>query len=361
MFYVEKIEIKNFAGIRQKEYSFVDDAGKPAQIVAFIGPNGSGKTSVMQALEEGIFELIAKKNMDINNRHVIEDYKVNIHTGGRASIGMTVHAGSDEEAKNYRWTVLSNSSGNIIDPSEFDLISLVEEMFPGNRHGRLPLLMSYAQNRFVSGYESMAADRETLIPTNISAVTGIEFFEDIYDFPDVMQWLYDTFDIISQIESVDEFLVEDLISSLSTTGLSSYEEANELMSVKFIVDLTIVVKSIIPSFDGMLVDPVQEELLVVKDDKQCLLRHLAFSEQMVILLIADLLYRDLFTKIIDNSPLTELNGAILIDSVDYKLEPAVLTKLLQALKKYLPNRQFFLSADSDEAFENIKDILIHRL
>jgi predicted ATP-binding protein involved in virulence len=64
---------------------------------------------------------------------------------------------------------------------------------------------------------------------------------------------------------------------------------------------------------------------------------------------------------IDRRKTKELNGAVVIDSVDYKLEPAVLRKLLEVLKTEFPHRQFFLSAKSAEAFKNLKDIMLYSL
>lgn len=361
MFYVEKIEINNFAGIRQKEYSFVDKKGKPAQIVAFIGPNGSGKTSVMQALETAMFEMLARKNIAINNRHVIEDYKVNSHAGHSASITIAVRARCDAEAKNYRWTVSSRNSGSTMDLGSFEAKSLAQQLFPHKLTGRLPLVMSYPQNRFISGYKVMWEDTDDLITMNMLTVSRIESFEDIYDFPDAMQWVIDSTTIMSELGSSERISLAKLAASTPILKLPLGKKSKEMVSVKFITDMMMVVRKIIPSFDGILVDPMSKQLTVFKKGMPRFFRCLGFSEQMVIMLIADLIYRDLFTTIVDRRQAKELNGAVVIDSVDHKLEPAVLRKLLEVLKEHFPHRQFFLSAKSAEAFKNLKDIMLYSL
>jgi predicted ATP-dependent endonuclease of OLD family len=46
---IKRVEIKNFRGIEHLELDFVDPAGNPLDLVVLAGPNGCGKTSVLEA------------------------------------------------------------------------------------------------------------------------------------------------------------------------------------------------------------------------------------------------------------------------------------------------------------------------
>ena len=50
MFKIKKIRLQDYCGYRDVEFDFTDKNGKPKQLITFFGPNGCGKSSILEAV-----------------------------------------------------------------------------------------------------------------------------------------------------------------------------------------------------------------------------------------------------------------------------------------------------------------------
>ena len=50
MFKIKKIRLQDYCGYRDVEFDFTDENGKPKQLITFFGPNGIGKSNLLEAI-----------------------------------------------------------------------------------------------------------------------------------------------------------------------------------------------------------------------------------------------------------------------------------------------------------------------
>lgn len=65
---LSRIEIQNFKGIHDLSLDFTDSLGKPVDLAAIVGPNGSGKTTILDAIWYGLMSQIGYKALRNNFR-----------------------------------------------------------------------------------------------------------------------------------------------------------------------------------------------------------------------------------------------------------------------------------------------------
>ena len=78
---IKKVHIKNFRGIEELSLEFTSDNGTPLDLVVLAGPNGSGKTSILEAclLAIGYDNLpIEKRQSKSNTRRGADNFEVDL-------------------------------------------------------------------------------------------------------------------------------------------------------------------------------------------------------------------------------------------------------------------------------------------
>ncbi len=75
---IKKLLIENFRGIEKFERDFVDDFGNPAKVILLVGPNSSGKTSILDAIW---FSLMSEMGYDLQRENFRPEKEFIVKTG----------------------------------------------------------------------------------------------------------------------------------------------------------------------------------------------------------------------------------------------------------------------------------------
>lgn len=102
---IRHLHIENFKGIRELEISFLDADGRPRPITALLGDNGSGKTTVLQAIA---FTLSLATGKTVSPAHF--DWRgflpERVGSRGLTRVALTIDLGREEAfraAELWRW------------------------------------------------------------------------------------------------------------------------------------------------------------------------------------------------------------------------------------------------------------------
>ncbi|MDX2075662.1 MAG: AAA family ATPase [bacterium] len=93
---IKKLLIENFRGIEKFEREFVDDFGNPAKVILIVGPNSSGKTSILDAIW---FSLMSEMGYDLQRENFRPEAEFVVKTGENfARVQLHIHLNQDEIA-----------------------------------------------------------------------------------------------------------------------------------------------------------------------------------------------------------------------------------------------------------------------
>jgi predicted ATPase len=95
------LKIQNFRGIQNFEYDFMDDLGRPYDVTLIAGPNGSGKTAILDAIWFGLMGVIGYRPQRASFR--MEPQYV-VTTGEKfAQVDYTIEISEEEQRFINEW------------------------------------------------------------------------------------------------------------------------------------------------------------------------------------------------------------------------------------------------------------------
>jgi len=173
---LRKLEIQNFRGIDDAEFELSE------QVNLFVGLNGSGKSTVLDAIVNSLSWLVSRIQKENSNGKSIGES--NIKSGMTIS---KVKVTMVEEGENYAWTLLSSLRG--YDHQEKSDLSGVSDL-AGNLRNRyrnfkaLPVIIYYPINRVVSASTFSLFRREAYNTIDVydNALGGKTNFHSFFDW-----------------------------------------------------------------------------------------------------------------------------------------------------------------------------------
>lgn len=289
----------------------MDFDGLDANVNLFLGENGAGKSSILDALDILLSWYVAKMLGSTNKGHTIVDDDVNINNND-CNLFLQLNDNQTE------WSISRNKESKNTKASVTSLVKYVENNFSNLEVHPIPVIVHYKVNRAV-----------TEIPLKISSNEIRRSKTDIYK--ETLQGnvsFKSFFDWFRQQEDIEnEYRIEN----------SDYRDY-KLQAVRTAME------NIFPGYANLKVRRNPLSLLISKNSDTLKLNQLSDGEKCYISLICDLARR-LAEANSENNPL-DGNGIVLIDEIDLHLHPKWQLEVVSKLKKTFPNCQFFITTHS---------------
>lgn len=351
------------------------------QLTVFIGNNGSGKTSVADALAKPLSVISAGLIKQGRRGKSVTDFDVNIDSSTGAEVHTQIKLGDADYNSYFYKTVkgIEKTQGSKLKALD-ELSSLYralndKRIRDGEVEVNLPLFSFYSVNR-TNTKSNRTFDIEKL--SDIKPESRFSVYETAIDgtgiFGDFLEW----FIILDNLAGDNLLLklksVEKRIKAFESVGVT--EETHELWPLltaareeysnieteynkktTYIKHLEIVKKAIttiVPSFNDVFVDRSlgRAELKVDNDGTIINIFQASQGQQILISMVADIARRLVVLNPGLDNPLSG-QGVIIIDEIELHLHPKWQQNIIKSLLETFPNVQFIVTTHSPQVLSTV--------
>ena len=312
---IKRLELKNFRGFEELTINFPET---PNNVAIFVGVNGSGKTSVLEAIKNLFDKYIVEVIPYFNKEKLDEPYKLerNIKRGKKFYIT------SLETDKKITLNQEVNEIG-----TEFSIKvpKGINENQVFIKEGLEKVVVFYPTDRYVDTFPSLK-------------IKDINFeVELLYTFSNSFN------DFFNWFRSHEDYENEQI----RFTDNSKYRN-KELEAVRNTISI------FLPSFSNPRVQrQPQEELIVEKNGEKLSISNLSHGERLMFAMVGDIARRLSIANPGLDDPL-QGEGVVLIDEIELHLHPGWQRKIVPLLTKTFPNIQFILTTHSPQVISSVE-------
>ncbi|MEB3193445.1 MAG: AAA family ATPase [Snowella sp.] len=341
---VKRLELKGFRGFDEIVLDFDTSPQRPT---VFIGVNGVGKSSILDALAILLswltkrivrIEIETESDLGIGNLFSLNDCKSkNIHNKnvfGRVMINY--------QSEKITWAISQDFWGDESSPiswsefdhnelgESFDLITKIYNQLKENIHTNLPVIVYYPVTRSIVSIPLETQDITSAKPIDSYKNT---LGEGGIDFKSFFQWFRNTEDLENE-KRRDNFEYED--KKLKAIKNSIY--------------------SLIPEFSNLRVRRSPLRMTVDKKigDKveELTINQLSDGEKCLLAMVGDIAHRLAIANPSLDDPL-QGEGIVLIDEIELHLHPQWQRKIIPRLTETFPNCQFIVTTHSPQVLSHV--------
>jgi len=364
--HIEKLRMQNFRGFNDVTIDF------PSNLAVFIGVNGSGKSSIIDCLDNLFFVLISPLLRftgiygDKNGKNVRVIRDIVSKDGEVFEVGTTFVWYDSAEYQNIDGQLVW------IADNEVELVVKIfgeNDIFNGCSETINELTFSYSEfgqefSRkiillYFFGYPSNS--EEPLLNREKSKLDDVEIFKDL---------------INSQIDnnpnkSIPLFVCYSTKRSVTAYRLSASNPFNqstaETSQVYCYIDapnldyqdyqLNLVRKaitSILPDYTDLKIKRSRMQIVLKKQDHELVLNQLSDGEKNLLVMVADIARRLAIANPDPTKNALEGEGIILIDEIELHLHPQWQRDIIPRLTSTFPNCQFIVTTHSPQVLSNVK-------
>lgn len=310
------LKIENFRGVSHFECDLGDGMN------AFVGVNGSGKTTILNAIEILFSWFVARMRSESGKGYSLKDDDIKdgeeyCNIEGRLETGIS-------------WSVYKQRSYShrVGLPQKSDLFAITEyaRECVGRDVDSVPLIAFYDVLRMVDSVPLRVRKRHAMGMTDVynEGIKGRTNFNSFF------VWFREKEDIENENLRETGFLTKD----------------GQLETVRRAMEGTV------RGFRNLKVRRMPMGFVVDKDGVQLRFDALSDGEKSYITLVADIARKLSMTHPHMSNPL-ESEGVIIIDEIDLHLHPAWQREILPQLKQTFPNCQFIISTHSPFVLSNV--------
>ena len=342
---IQQLVLENFRGFEKLEMDFPEGEGG---LVVLVGVNGSGKTSVLDAIRKAFAQILIILNNDFDlegglnyPRYRIPDYVYNFnnhrkdiriksqHEGYRLTIGIKA---SNNDTVKYRYFFNGEKYSHL---NYSERISL-HHGFNNIVKNDSPIFINYSINRILKDENNFTPN---VIEINKSA--NGQFFELMNNF------------LLSFEPGVD-------FRNLLTWFRDKEDYENELrlnQDPDFVDPELNILRKIIENFSLGYKNPRIKRLnytrlIVTKDDTELDFNSLSHGERLYFAIASDICRRLIKNNLESENPLHG-HGVVLIDEIELHLHPSWQRKIIPALRRTFPNVQFIVTTHSPQVISTV--------
>ncbi len=362
--YIKQLTLKNFRSFTDLPISFVDEehSNQPCKTVVFIGNNGAGKTTILDALKTNLSWLVARINRDKGNGFHIADRDVqNDQTFADISLQLQYRESS------YNWRLAKTLKGRLkITDSQLEEVSKLANLFREQltqdaSNAALPLIVYYPVERGVLDIPLRIKGRHSF-----GQLDGYDNALQGADFRRFFEWFRDREDSENEIRSQQmDKLINGFFVERSTTEFDDFFSAlNQLKTPhqdRQLIAIRLAIKVFMSDFDNLRIQRKPRlQMLVNKNGKTLDVAQLSQGEKSMMALVGDIARRLAIMNPALENPL-EGFGIVMIDEVDLHLHPNWQRAIVGNLNKTFPNCQFVLTTHSPIVISESPDLLCYSL
>ncbi len=390
---IAKIKLSSYRIFRDVEINFPKAiGGKTNNLSVIVGNNGAGKTSILEAVANGL-NFLTRRIIDpsANTKYLLDEYDINKNSLAQvANIFLKFEVKKDIE---YELT-LSKSLQLAEQRTKSDLIEIrqLADLYRSthirSRDSSLPMMAFYSVKRSNDIVKKDIYfdqdDKETI--SNI-----LDGYRDAFDgyanFKHLFVWLKNMSDIanseennnsnvIKDIERIKSDLNSDLVKGMvrdaeSNEGLKKHLNAflaakqDELdmnlsklnnsasLERKLIGHVTQAIAAFMSDFENLRIQRKPYlDLLVDKEGVTLSVLQLSQGEKSLMALVSDIARRLVILNPSLENPLAG-NGIILIDEIDLHLHPSWQQTVIPKLLSTFPNIQFIITTHSPQVLTTV--------
>lgn len=351
---IKRLELKNFRGFEELTINFPEDSN----VAVFVGVNGAGKTSVLEAIEKLLsgfiyMELYAdiflyKKRNDDEAYEVIDsrkDIKINnsfyeIKLFINLLTDFEVSANVNKSKSKFDLTVIppvnsyfSFDDENLVelDRKVNDSIFKVDEIKTLRENVREEnfFIVSYPTDRSVYRNPSLEAKDINVPIYNIFEKAFMQFTN--------FNFFFEWFRSLEDVENEQIRFKED--AKFRSKELEAVRKA---------------ISTFLPNFNNPRVQrQPQEELIVEKNGEKLSISNLSHGERLMFAMVGDIARRLSIANPGLDDPL-QGEGVVLIDEIELHLHPGWQRKIVPLLTETFPNIQFILTTHSPQVISSVE-------
>lgn len=403
---IRKLTLNNLGRFENLEVDFAPTEDNQSNVTVFIGNNGAGKTSILDALATSLSWFVARMRSEKGSGIAINELVI-INDAPAASITLqlsddVLENNKDAELAHYQWTLIkarkgrkSEKSSNLSQLSK--LVDNYRQKLTDNDSASLPLIAYYPVERSVLDIPLKIRNKH-----NFDQIDGYDSaLNQGVDFRRFFEWFREREDIENEEQSrrVELFFDNDLstIDKLKVILEGYVDDSNKKeQNSKEIIEnsdaesigknaeqilgnierlknsryryqdkqlnaVRSAITAFMPDLSNIRVQRKPRlHMAVDKDGRSLNVLQLSQGEKSLMALVGDIARRlAMMNPELDN-PLHG-DGIILIDEVDMHLHPSWQRNLVQRFTDTFPKCQIVLSTHSPLVISDQKDILVYLL
>lgn len=366
---VTQLKITNIGQFSELEMALAPTINKPSNVTVLVGNNGSGKTSILNAISFSLGWLISDIIRDnISSGEYIT--KNHINKGQfNSSVEIAIEHGQ-YQLKLFKNTMAPHSGT----PEEITkLAQIYREQFAQDNKTSFPLIAFYNAERYVRN-----------IPLEIKTTpTGNQFdgFTDALaqsiNFEHFFQWFREREDIENESapesELTEQVALEAARAAIEATETEITDEKVKAIAAKMLANQKIqlgdpqlsavrhAISAFIPNLSHFRVRRSPQLYMSVEKAGVTLnVEQLSQGEKILMALVGDIARRLAILNPSFDNPLHG-DGIVLIDEADLHLHPQWQRTFIARLTQTFPNCQFVLTTHSPLMISDSKDVLCYLL
>lgn len=379
-FSIRKIQLENYKGFEDINFDF----SLKDKITIFVGSNGSGKSTVLDAIQKCMTHVTSRLSTRSHNGDLIERYEIKkdkeysrinlVYTYKDIDFPMTI--GQDNLTDDNKGK--SNYAGINELGQLFRMANTVEPNF------NYPLMAVYTVER--------ANDVTTKDIENSDEIKEIQTWDKFKgynksltgkaDFRLFFRWVKELIEVDNsensdikllkaEIRNKEKELDNPLLKALiaespnSDTSKALIEQHNKVIvslknklnnyytiSSKTLTTVEDAIYSFLPGFSDLKLQRSPLDLLISKDSISLSVLQLSQGEKTILALVADIARRlTLLNPSLENPLLG--TGVVLIDEIDLHLHPSWQQKIIKSLQDTFENIQFIVTTHSPQVCHTI--------
>ena len=310
------LELTNFRGMQSGRISF-----KGKDFVVLIGDNGSGKTTILEAITKAFVPILravngdAVKQCDLTNNDIRH---------GSTSVAVTV--GIELDGEEYVWTnkrriasyVSFDESIEEIEKLGNDSKKLKQKYGDCVTDSALPLVLYYGTDRIIREVPKRGHIKDFAVVDSLrNCFDNVNYFRDFYDW----------------------FKTEEDVELRELRDNKTYKNPR-LDCVRTAIE------RMIKGYSNLRIELNPSRMLLTNQEGMDLqIEQLSGGYKAVLSVIADIAKRLAIANPNSQNPLEE-EAVILIDEIDLHLHPKWQKTIVDDLKRTFPNCQFIISTHS---------------
>ncbi|WP_367105435.1 AAA family ATPase [uncultured Psychrobacter sp.] len=393
---IKKLTLNNLGRFESLEVDFAPTEDNQSNVTVFIGNNGAGKTSILEALATSLSWFVARMRTEKGSGHPINELAI-IDDAPAASITLQlsddVQTTGENMLSSYQWTLVKVRKGRKSDKSSnlsqlSKLVDNYRQQLTDNDSASLPLIAYYPVERSVLDIPLKIRNKH-----NFDQIDGYDSaLNQGVDFRRFFEWFREREDIENEEESrrfdlylenessdVDALMnghyeekIKNLILSDSATIKEEIQDIMKSLSRikrqlenehrdKQLNAVRTAITAFMPNLSNIRVQRKPRLHMAVDKNGQSLnVMQLSQGEKSLMALVGDIARRlAMMNPELDN-PLHG-DGIILIDEVDMHLHPSWQRNLVQRFTDTFPKCQIVLSTHSPLVISDQKNILVYLL